>query len=586
VLPESVLDRASGGRMTTDVGAGAESLRPGDPRELGAYRLVARLGRGGMGTVFLGEGGSGRRVAIKVINPELAGEEAFRERFRREVTAARQVRRFCTAPVIDAQLDQAPLFVVTEFIAGPSLAKVVAERGALADFDLEGLGVGVATALAAIHGAGIVHRDLKPANVLLSATGPRVIDFGIARALDSTGGPTLTGTVVGTPAYLAPELLRGEPVTPASDVFSWGAVMAFAGTGRPPFDGRTLPEILHRVAYDPPALDGLDTGLHALVERALDKQPANRPTTQDLLTELVGHHHAGMPTLAEATRTVETNWHHPAPAPTLADQPAPRDAAADALTVSEAAARIRAQPRPSWRQRRPAWLQWRNRKARIGGGTAAAAALAAVLAFALLAPNGPPTNVRSIFKDNFSNTHSGWYYSLSAYFWTYQNGRLSAQTGLDPIVYRRAPTGGRYPERLLLTVEAIPSGSRPDAEFGAYCRGPDDYQAYVFLIRYDGKRAQLRKEFSQNDKRVLIGTDDVPGFRDTSPQKVQISCEPQNAKRQVRLRLWLNGEQVIEYTDTDKPFANGTAGLAVGRIGNAGNARAEFDNINLAEIID
>ncbi|WP_131764155.1 serine/threonine-protein kinase, partial [Actinomadura fibrosa] len=292
-------------------GRNGEGLLPGDPEELGPYRLLGRLGRGGMGTVYLGEDRSGRRVAVKMINRELAGEAAFRDRFRREVTAAGQVRRFCTAPVIDAELDRDPLYVVTEYIDGLSLEEAVQERGPLPGSDLEGLAVGVATALAAIHGAGIVHRDLKPANVLLSSTGPRVIDFGIARALDAADGPTRTGQFVGTPNYLPPELLRGEPVTPASDVFSWGCVVAYAGTGRPPFAGNTVPEILYRVAHDEPRLDGLDPGLRDVVGAALGKDPRNRPSVQDLLARLVGSGHADPAKLAE---TVQAGWHGMAPA--------------------------------------------------------------------------------------------------------------------------------------------------------------------------------------------------------------------------------------------------------------------------------
>ncbi|MEU6752487.1 serine/threonine-protein kinase, partial [Spirillospora sp. NPDC046719] len=311
--------------MTTHAGENGEALRPDDPTGLGPYRLVGRLGRGGMGTVYLGEEAGGRRVAVKVINRELAGEAPFRDRFRREVTAARQVRRFCTAPVVDAELDRDPLYVVTEYIDGPSLESAVRERGPLPGSDLEGLAVGVATALAAIHGAGIVHRDLKPANVLLSSTGPRVIDFGIARALDAADGPTRTGQFVGTPNYLPPELLRGEPVTPASDVFSWGCVVAYAGTGTAPFSGSTVPEIFYRVAHDEPKLDGLDPGLRDIVAAALDKDPRNRPSVQELLGRLVG---AGQtPDPAVLAQTVQASWHgagtdqtvqaphaHPAPA--------------------------------------------------------------------------------------------------------------------------------------------------------------------------------------------------------------------------------------------------------------------------------
>ncbi len=263
-------------------------LRDRDPRRLGPYRLLGRLGRGGMGTVFLGEDGSGRRVAVKVINAELADDEAFHERFRSEVTAARQVRRFCTAAVLDARLDGEPLYVVTEYVAGPSLEKAVREGGPLSGGDLEALAVNIATALTAIHGAGIVHRDLKPSNVLLSPTGPRVIDFGIARALDASDGPTRTGQFIGTPAYMAPELMHGREITPAADVFSWGCVVAYAGTGRAPFGAGTLPETISRVTGGEPDLEGLEPAVRDLVARALAKDPAERPAVKQLIQTLTG----------------------------------------------------------------------------------------------------------------------------------------------------------------------------------------------------------------------------------------------------------------------------------------------------------
>jgi len=265
-----------------------EPLNPDDPSIMGHYRLLSRLGRGGMGTVYLAEGPEGRRVAVKVINLELANSPQFLERFRREVEAARRVRRFCTAPVLDFALETPPWYIVTEFVDGPSLQETVEQRGPLHGSDLEGLAVGVATALSAIHDAGLVHRDLKPANVLLSPVGPRVIDFGIARALDAPSGVTGTGQIIGTPAYLAPELVTGGQLSAAADVFSWGCVVAFAGTGRSPFSGRTLPETLHRVAYDVPVLDGLDEELKGVVERSLAKNPAVRPTVPELLEQLTG----------------------------------------------------------------------------------------------------------------------------------------------------------------------------------------------------------------------------------------------------------------------------------------------------------
>ncbi|MGI8332644.1 protein kinase domain-containing protein [Actinomadura scrupuli] len=264
--------------------------------------MLARLGRGGMGTVYLGADESGQKVAIKVINQEFAGDPQFADRFRHEVAAARRVRRFCTAPVLDAALESPPWYIVTEYIDGLTLQDAVLASGPLRGSDLEGLAVGVATALSAIHDADLVHRDLKPANVLLSPYGPRVIDFGIARALDARTGMTRTGQIVGTPAYLAPELVTGGEVSTAADVFSWGCVVMFAGSGRGPFEGSTIPEILHRVAYEPPDLSGLDPGLRELVEAALAKEPQDRPTVPALLSRLTGRRPDERPHWADPTR--------------------------------------------------------------------------------------------------------------------------------------------------------------------------------------------------------------------------------------------------------------------------------------------
>ena len=198
---------------------------------------------------------------------------------------ASKVARFCTAPILDSDTEADQPFVVTEFVAGPTLAEAVREHGALSGSELHALGIGVSSALTAIHRAGVVHRDLKPGNVLLSRFGPRVIDFGIARAADALTGLTDTGNLIGTPSYMAPEQLRGEPITPATDVFAWGAVLAFAGTGRPPFG--TVPEaIMYRVTLGEADLAGLDPQLSDLVRRALSKDPAARPTAQQLLDSL------------------------------------------------------------------------------------------------------------------------------------------------------------------------------------------------------------------------------------------------------------------------------------------------------------
>lgn len=278
--------------MTGALVAVGRPLRPSDPVELGPYRLLRRIGEGGMGSVYLAEKGNGEKpVALKVIRRDLSNDADFRRRFRSEVARAQQVPAFCTAEVLDADIDHDPPYLVVEFVNGPSLAKVVQNQGPLSAANLHGLAIGVATALAAIHGAGVIHRDLKPANVLLALGSPKVIDFGIARATD---GGTMTDTgahqLVGTIAYMAPERLdpeRNQPVTPAADIFAWGAVVAFAGTGRTPFGGNGV-EVAARILTQPPDLDGLSPELRPLVERALAKDPAQRPTARELLDQLVG----------------------------------------------------------------------------------------------------------------------------------------------------------------------------------------------------------------------------------------------------------------------------------------------------------
>ncbi|WP_243723464.1 serine/threonine-protein kinase, partial [Actinomadura sp. 7K507] len=224
-----------------------------------------------MGTLYLAEAEHGKQVAIKVINPDLANDPHFGARLRGEVAAARKVRPFCTAPVLDAALDGHPLYVVTEFIVGPTLKEAITDTGPLHGSDLTALAVGVASALAAIHDAGIVHRDLKPSNVILSGVGPRVIDFGIAKA-PVRDNPTRAGQYFGTPAYQAPEHIHGGPITPAADVFSWACVVAFAATGSDPFSG---------AIHDKARLDSLDYDLRHLVTRALSNDPAARPTVAE-----------------------------------------------------------------------------------------------------------------------------------------------------------------------------------------------------------------------------------------------------------------------------------------------------------------
>ncbi|MFL6074921.1 MAG: serine/threonine-protein kinase [Mycobacteriales bacterium] len=255
---------------------------------LGDYRIHRTLASGGMGTALLAEDRRGRPVVVKVIRPEFANDPGFRARFSTEVAAARQVPRFCTAPVIDADLDGDVLYVVTEYVNGPSLQALVTKRGPLPPGELDGVAAGIAAALTAIHDAGIIHRDLKPGNVMLSLFGPRVIDFGIARPVSAVDGPTPTGMVLGTPAFMAPEQFRDGHLTRAVDVFAWGAVMAYAATGSPPFGLATdWMAVAYRVVNERPHLDGVHDPLRDLVERALSKEADQRPTAKQLLDTLV-----------------------------------------------------------------------------------------------------------------------------------------------------------------------------------------------------------------------------------------------------------------------------------------------------------
>ncbi|MGW0281645.1 serine/threonine-protein kinase [Streptomyces sp. NPDC003236] len=265
-----------------------DKLGPGDPRQIGAYRLLARLGAGGMGQVFLARSDRGRTVAVKLIRRELAAQEEFRARFRQEVGSARRVGGYWTAPVLDADTEAPVPWVATGYVAGPSLQQVVGhDHGALPERSVRILAAGLAHALKDIHAAGIVHRDLKPSNVLVTIDGPRVIDFGIARALETLAGDglTRTGSLVGSPGFMAPEQVRGDRVTPACDVFCLGSVLAYAATGVLPFGGANsgVHALMFRIAQEEPDLEGMPEGIADLVRDCLRKDPAARPSLDRIL---------------------------------------------------------------------------------------------------------------------------------------------------------------------------------------------------------------------------------------------------------------------------------------------------------------
>ncbi|MGW7715490.1 serine/threonine-protein kinase [Streptomyces chartreusis] len=258
-----------------------QPVQQGDPRQMGPYRVVGRLGSGGMGTVYAALTGAGERVAVKVVHPAQAADDEFRARFRREVQLSQRVIGPCLVLVRDADTEAAPPWLVTPFISGPTLARYVTVNGPLAGASLHALAAGTAAALAAVHAQGVVHRDVKPANVILAPSGPRVLDFGIAHALDGTS-VTHTGVMTGTPGWISPEHYRTGAVGPQGDVFAWGALLAYAATGRLPFGAGAADAVAFRVMQAEPDLDGVPTGLRHLVERALAKEPAERPCAAEI----------------------------------------------------------------------------------------------------------------------------------------------------------------------------------------------------------------------------------------------------------------------------------------------------------------
>ncbi|WP_435250861.1 protein kinase domain-containing protein [Streptomyces tendae] len=260
-------------------------LTAGDPVRVGRYRLLARLGQGGMGRVYLARSPGGRAVAVKVVREALLRDEGFRRRFVREVAAARRVTGFFTAAVVDADPEGDPAWLATEYVPGLSLQEAVARHGVWPQEAVRGLGAALAEALAAVHAADLVHRDLKPSNVLLAPDGPRVIDFGISAAVGDTA-LTQTGTVIGTPGFIPPEQLRHEGSGPAGDVFALGAVLAYAAAGVGPFGGGASHAVNYRVVHEDPDLRALAPALAAVVARCLAKDPAQRPTVAWLLDEL------------------------------------------------------------------------------------------------------------------------------------------------------------------------------------------------------------------------------------------------------------------------------------------------------------
>ncbi len=512
-----------------------------------------------MGTVYLGQDDAGRKVAVKVINAEYSQNENFRVRFRREAESAQRVRRFCTAAVLAADLDGEQLYVVTEYVEGPNLEQAVEKSGPLTGSSLEALAVGVATALTAIHAAGIVHRDLKPSNVLLSPVGPRVIDFGIARALDTFGGVTHTGELVGTPRYMAPEVLRGEAISPACDVFSWGCLVAFAASGRAPFNGEALPAVIFQVLNSEPVLDNLEPQMRDLVRASLDKDPRNRPSAQQLLDNMVGR---VSPEIAQ--HTVTETWKQSAPL-----------------------------------RRRPAG------RGRLIAGVAIAAAVAVTAGVigvrALAGPGGPPVNLATLYLEDFT-TNGDWpgtYDPESGYGYGYTpQGTYAVDLNSEnpenvtpapiPFVAKQAESPGPSPTPvtplgLTVGVDVQTADLVGSGEYGLFCRASkDDYKdnRYEFLVTSTSE-ARIRRVAGGSGGIIASGA--INGLTDKF--NLYVSCDPGEG-RSVVLTMWVNGDPVLSATDTN--------GLPTGDIGTIGRVQPDgessmklaFDNFILRGQLD
>jgi peptide/nickel transport system substrate-binding protein len=385
-----------------------EQLRAGDPSQIGPFRLLGRLGEGGMGRVYLGESPGGRKVAVKVVHPHYANDPEFRRRFGREVATARQVGGFHTAAVVGADPDADPPWMATAYIPGPSLAQAVAEGGPLDEAGVRRLGAALAEGLAAIHECGLIHRDLKPGNVILADDGPRIIDFGIAKGANATA---LTGSsaVIGTLRYMSPEQLNGHELTPQSDVFALGTVLAYAATGHDPFQAPTIPAVITRILTGPPDLDPLTGDLRDIIGDCLAKDPGGRPSPGDLLTRFSDPAPRDL-TVTAAPVPV------PAPDPVPAAVPSPEPQLAEAGGLAYAAqeqslastanvspvlppgrtdpsaAQAAGAPRPA---RKPARRRSRRRTGLIAAGTTVVAIAGAIAAVIYVGLPGVPAHTPS-----------------------------------------------------------------------------------------------------------------------------------------------------------------------------------------------
>jgi len=415
-------------------------LRDTDPREVGEYRLLGRLGEGGQGVVFLAEGPTGGPAAVKLL-PSTTDPQV-RSRFLKEVAAAQRVARFCTAQVLDAGIFERRPFIVSEYVSGPSLIEVLEQYGPRSGAALERIAVATLTALGAVHAAGMVHRDFKPGNVLLGPDGPVVIDFGLAAVPGMTTMGHSGEPAIGTPAFMAPEQLAGAKVTAAADMWSWAVTMVFAGTGELPFKGESLTATAYAILHSEPNVDQLPEPLGSLVRRCLSKDPAIRPSARDALGELVaaGARLVGpMPPMAAALATDEetSSSRRPSAAP-------PRQGSGDGLIGGQPAVGLRSARHRSGRTRR-------RRRAAVLVAAIALVAVAAGLAFNLPRHAAAPERLTGNDAPHAQQLNAEAAARKAAISWILQQVSRAAIVSCDPQVCTDLASSG-FPSGNLLTL--------------------------------------------------------------------------------------------------------------------------------------
>ncbi|WP_171074207.1 serine/threonine-protein kinase [Nonomuraea basaltis] len=504
-------------------------LYPEEPERIGDYRLSGVLGEGGQGVVYLAEAPSGARVAIKVLHHREAMDAESRRRFLREADTARRVALFCTARVLDVGALHDRPYVVSEYIPGRSLAEVVAADGPRAGSGLHRLVVATLTALAAIHRAGVVHRDFKPGNVILGPEGPVVIDFGIARTVDHT---TTAAGLVGTPAYLAPEQFIGQAPSGASDVFGWACTMTFAATGRPAFNGATIPALMFAITARDPDLSGVPDELRPLLAACLDKNPGARPTAADLLRSFT-----------------ESDPHD-----------AGRASSADTPTVTAVSPPGR-EPSTSIPSKSRRWLL----------GVAAGLTALLVTGVILVLQREAPASGTLLYSDDFGNRDNwdGYTFSPDAegdnrtmrgyeidrgVYSLMADKSYPSNASLSPVPAKNASTVER---QVMIGVTAeVREGSTGRASFGLLCQWDEDVpNGYAFMLGLDGTARVIRTARGTN----LDVTPPVPAEAPRAGQKVRIEAACRQADAGTRLTLWIDGTQTIDVVDSEQ-LPDGSAG--------------------------